>query len=176
MRKSVKSASSAFHKIKDMTSIIVAIAKNNAIGKDNQLLWHISEDLKYFKRITSGHTVIMGRKTFESIGRPLPNRTNIIISRNFPETVGMTVVSSIEEALQRTAGEEEVFIIGGGSIYREAMPKADRLYITHVDTVCEADTFFPDIDLSQWKEVSREDHCKGENFPHPFSFVVYERK
>jgi len=158
-----------------MLSIIVAIAKNNAIGKDNQLLWHISEDLKYFKRITSGHTVIMGWMTFHSIGKPLPKRKNIVIS-DFPETIeGVTVVPSLAAALQEVAGNEEAFVIGGGITYREAMPLAQKLYITHIDAACEADTFFPEIDLQQWQEVSREDHTCGENFPHPFSFVVYER-
>lgn len=158
-----------------MISIIVAIAKNNAIGKNNQLLWHISEDLKYFKRITSGHTVIMGRKTFESIGRPLPNRKNIVISRSVSALQGVTVVPSIEEALQHTLGEEEVFIIGGGTIYKEALPLAEKLYITYVDDFFEADTFFPVIDPLCWQEISRENYTCGEKFPHPFSFVIYQR-
>jgi len=159
-----------------MLSIIVAIAKNNAIGKDNQLLWHISEDLKYFKRITSGHTVIMGWMTFHSIGKPLPNRTNIVIS-DFPETIaGVTVVTSLAAALQHVATDEEAFVIGGGITYREALPLAQKLYITYVDANYEADTFFPEIDLQQWREISREEHACGEKFPHPFSFVVYERK
>jgi len=159
-----------------MLSIIVAIAKNNAIGKDNQLLWHISEDLKYFKRITSGHAIIMGRKTFESIGRPLPDRTNIVISNSLPDTGGVIVVPSMEEALKHAADHSEVFIIGGGQVYHDALSKVDRLYVTYVDAVYEADTFFPEIDLTQWKEVSRENHDKGKDFPYPFSFVVYERK
>lgn len=159
-----------------MISIIVAIARNNAIGKDNQLLWHISEDLKYFKRVTSGHPVIMGRKTFESIGRPLPNRTNIVVSRNLCPTEGIIVVNSLEEAMGRVAGTEEAFVIGGGEIYRAALPLAKKLYVTYVDSEYAADTFFPEIEAAQWRETSRETHEKGEQFPHPFSFTVYERK
>jgi dihydrofolate reductase len=159
-----------------MLSIIVAIAKNNAIGKDNQLLWHISEDLKYFKRITSGHTVIMGWMTFQSIGRPLPNRTNIVISETPEPIEGVIVVSDLAAALQHIATKEEAFVIGGGITYRDALPLAQRLYITEVDATCEADTFFPEINNQQWQEISRENHACGETFSHPFSFVVYERK
>ncbi|MCL2097201.1 MAG: dihydrofolate reductase [Bacteroidales bacterium] len=157
-----------------MLSIIVAIAKNNAIGKDNQLLWHISEDLKYFKRITSGHTVIMGWMTYQSIGRPLPNRRNIVISETPDPIEGTLVVPDLAAALQHVA-DEEAFVIGGGITYRNALPLAQKLYITYVDANYEADTFFPEIDLQQWREISREDHSHGDKFPYPFSFVVYER-
>ena len=159
-----------------MLSIIVAAADNNVIGHNNELIWHISEDLKYFKRVTSEHTVIMGRKTFESIGKPLPNRTNIVISRN-PDFKpdGCIVVSSLNEAIQRTNPQEESFIIGGGSIYHEAIGLASKLYLTKVYHSYEGDTFFPEIG-SEWKEVSREDFERGEKFEHPFSFIVYERK
>lgn len=158
-----------------MLSIIVAVAENNIIGHNNSLIWHISEDLKYFKHITSSHPVIMGRKTFESIGRPLPNRTNIVISRN-PEfnPDGCIVVSSLEEAIATTNPNEENFIIGGGSIYREAMGLADKLYLTKIHNSYEGDTFFPEIN-DDWKEISREDFERGEKFEHPFSFIVYER-
>lgn len=159
-----------------MLSIIVAAAENNVIGRNNALIWHISEDLKYFKRITSGHTVIMGRKTFESIGKPLPNRTNIVISRNIefkPE--GCVVVSSLNEAIAKTNPNEENFIIGGGSIYREAIGLADKLYLTKIQHSYEGDTHFPEIG-DEWKEVLREDFERGEKFEHPFSFIVYERK
>ncbi|MDD2584775.1 MAG: dihydrofolate reductase [Bacteroidales bacterium] len=150
-------------------SIIVATSLNNAIGRNNQLLWHISEDLKYFKKITSGHTVIMGRKTWESIGRPLPNRRNIVISRSqniFLE--GAEVYSSLKDALKaanksegpcgsQKIDSEEVFIIGGGQIYKQALPIADKLYLTIVnETIEDADTFFPEIDLSQWQEIESE--------------------
>ncbi len=159
-----------------MLSIIVAVAENNVIGHNNSLIWHISEDLKYFKRVTSGHTVIMGRKTFESIGKPLPNRTNIVISRNADfKPNGVIVVSSLEEAVAKTNSGEESFIIGGGSIYREAMGLADKLYLTKVHHSYEGDTFFPEIG-DEWKEISREDFERGEKFEYPFSFIVYERK
>ncbi|MDR3235543.1 MAG: dihydrofolate reductase [Prevotellaceae bacterium] len=159
-----------------MINIIVAIAANNAIGKDNRLLWHISEDLKYFRRITLGHTVAMGRKTFESIGKPLPNRRNIVISRTLPPQDGAEVYTSITEALPHIQTGEDVFIIGGGVVYREALPLAQKLYVTQVGKAYEADTFFPEIKTAEWREISREDFPCGEQFPHPFSFVVYERK
>ncbi len=159
-----------------MLSIIVAVARNRAIGKDNQLLWHITEDLKYFKQITSGHTVIMGRKTFESIGKPLPNRRNIIISSSLPAQENVTVARSLADAVALANHEEEVFIIGGGSIYNEALPLAGRLYYTEVHADYDADTFFPEIDKGCWKEVSRQDFPRGATFESPFSFVVYERR
>ena len=159
-----------------MLSIIVAVAENNVIGHNNGLIWHISEDLKYFKRITSGHTVIMGRKTFESIGKPLPNRTNIVISRNAEfKPNGVMVVSSLNEAIAKISSDEESFIIGGGSIYREAMGLADKLYLTKVYHSYDGDTHFPEIG-DEWIEISREDFERGEKFEYPFSFIVYERK
>jgi dihydrofolate reductase len=157
-------------------SIIAAVARNGAIGKNNQLLWHISEDLRYFKQITSGHTVIMGRKTFESIGKPLPNRANIVISRTLaPENNGVSVVPDLNAAIAQCRNEAEVFIIGGGSIYREALPLARRLYLTEVHADCDGDTFFPPLDTHRWKEISRQDFPNGVAFPLPFSFVVYEK-
>lgn len=178
-----------------MISIIVAIASNGAIGRNNQLLWHISEDLRYFKKITGGHTVIMGRKTWESIGRPLPNRRNIVVSRSIDagKLAGAEVYRSIEEAVAATSAninhqpdalctnnqsdEPRIFIIGGGEIYRQSLPLADRLYLTLVHTPIEdADTFFPAIDYTQWREVSRESFPRGEKFEYPFDFVVLERK
>ena len=178
-----------------MISIIVAIASNGAIGRNNQLLWHISEDLRYFKKITGGHTVIMGRKTWESIGRPLPNRRNIVISRSIDagKLAGAEVYRSLEEAVasasannglqpdglcaNNQSGESRIFIIGGGEIYRLALPLADRLYLTLVHTPIEdADTFFPDIDYTLWNEISRESYPRGEKFEHPLDFEVLERK
>ncbi len=163
--------------------IIVAIADNNAIGRDNALLWHISEDLKFFKRTTSGSPVIMGRKTFESIGRPLPKRTNIVISRGFDAPEGVTVVSSLEEAyavaasaIQSTVSPSRCFIMGGGQIYAQAMPDADSLIITHVHTVIEdADTFFPPIDPSEWKAVERSEMFHDDESGFDFEFVTYSR-
>ncbi|MBQ5401485.1 MAG: dihydrofolate reductase [Bacteroidales bacterium] len=135
-----------------MLSIIVAISDNYAIGRGGDMPWHISEDLKYFKRTTVGHTVIMGRRTWESIGcRPLPNRRNIVVSRTMAPVEGVIVVSTIKKAL-RLAGRKEAFVMGGGQLYAAAMPLANRLYITRVHTVIEdADTFFPEIDLQQWQ-------------------------
>lgn len=172
--------------------IIVAIADNNAIGKGNALLWHISEDLKFFKRMTMGCPVIMGRKTFESIGRPLPKRTNIVVSRaGYLAPEGVVVVSSLEEAFaisvsnaQATssiASEAEtspshVFVIGGGQIYAQALQQVDRLVVTHVHTVIEdADTFFPTIDPSVWSVAERSELLTDPETGYSFEFVTYVR-
>ncbi len=144
-----------------MISIIVAIARNGAIGAGNQLIWHIGEDLRRFKRITTGHPVVMGRKTYESIGRPLPGRENIVVSRQCGLCLeGVTVVDSLEQALASyaDADDREVFVIGGGELYAQALPLADRLYVTWVDQTPEADTFFPIIDPAQWRIVWSETH------------------
>ena len=159
-----------------MISIIVAAAENNVIGNNNALIWHISADLKHFRQLTTGHTVIMGRKTYESIGRALPDRRNIVISRNPAfRAEGCMVVSSVDEALQLTDGEEEVFIIGGGTIYREMWDKAERLYITLVHAVIEGDTSIPEIDRTRWKVVSRQDFKAGEKDDYDYSFIDYRR-
>ena len=157
-------------------SIIVATAENQVIGNNNALIWHISADLKRFKKLTTGHTVIMGRKTFESIGRALPNRRNVVISRN-PEfkVEGCEVVKSIEDALQCVENEEEVFIIGGGTIYREMWDRVDRLYITLVHAVVEGDTTIPVVDENKWNAVAREDHQAGEKDDYDYSFIDYQR-
>lgn len=155
-------------------SIIVAISSNRVIGCENRLLWHISEDLKRFKSLTSGHTVIMGRKTYESIGRSLPNRRNIVISRNVDLAYeACEVVSSLEEAMKATSAEDEVFVIGGGEIYRLAMDKASRIYLTIVNKEYEGDTFFPEIDTSKWEKVSEENYSRGEKYEYPYSFCNY---
>ena len=160
-----------------MLSIIVAIAHNGVIGCHNKLLWHITEDMKYFRRVTTGHPVIMGRKTFESIGRPLPGRQNIIITRNRNyEAPGCIVTGSIEEALSNIAPTEEAFVIGGGEIYAQALPLCDKLYITEVDASYQGDTFFPAIDKTQWVLEHEEHFLRGESFEKPFSFLVYNRK
>lgn len=158
-------------------SIIVAAADNLVIGNNNSLIWHLPADLKHFKALTSGHTVVMGRKTFESIGKALPHRRNIVISRctSF-RAEGCEVVASIEEALQWTEQEEEVFIIGGGRIYREFWERADRLYLTWVHTAVEGDTFIPPIDKRVWKEVSRQDCLADEKNEFDYSFVEYHRQ
>lgn len=158
-----------------MISIIVAVAQNGVIGDKNSLLWHISEDMRFFKRTTSGHPVIMGRKTYESLGRPLPNRTNVVISRTLGELEGCTVVRSLEEAIALFPTEEEVFIIGGAQIYALALNVADRFYLTRVGHDYEGDTSFPTWNESEWRLISREAYEQGEKYPHPFAFEIYER-
>jgi dihydrofolate reductase len=158
-------------------SIIVAIAKNGAIGFENKLLYWLPNDLKRFKALTTGHTIIMGRKTFESHPRgALPNRRNIVLTRQDIEFPGAERYSSLEAALEQCRHEEEVFIIGGASVYQEALPLADKLCITHIeDTPSEADAFFPEIDPSVWNETSREVHLTDEKHLYPYQFVDYER-
>ena len=158
-----------------MISIIVAVAQNGVIGDKNALLWHISEDMRFFKRTTSGHPVIMGRKTYESLGRPLPNRTNVVISRTIGEIEGCTVVCSLEEAVAMFSAEEEVFVIGGAQIYALALNVADRLYLTRVGYDYEGDTSFPEWDESKWHLTSCEAYAHGEKYPHPFAFEIYDR-
>lgn len=159
-----------------MISIIVAVAENGVIGGGNTLLWHISEDLQRFKRITQGHPVIMGRKTFDSLGRPLPNRHNVVITRQHGYShEGVTTVSSLEEALAMFSPSEEIFITGGGQIYEQAMPVADKLYLTTVMHDYEGDTRFPEWDRSEWREVFKEYHESGKSFPYPFEYSDWER-
>ena len=160
-------------------NIIVAIADNNAIGKDNELLWHISEDLKFFKRQTLGWPVIMGRKTFESIGRALPGRVNIVISRGFSTGEEVAVAGSLEEAFKiaESTNLEKCFVMGGGQIYAQALESADRLVVTHVHVVIEdADTFFPPIDPQKWTVEGRSELMTDESTGHTFEFVEYVRK
>ena len=158
--------------------IIVAISDNNAIGRNNELLWHISEDLRFFKRTTLGCPVIMGRKTFESIGRALPKRVNIVVSRCFNTAEEVAVAGSLEEAF-RVAQEtnlEKCFVIGGGQIYSQALPLVDRLIVTHVHTVIEdADTFFPAIDPAVWTVEERSELFTDEETGYTFEFVTYIR-
>jgi len=158
-------------------SIIVAASRNNVIGKDNDLIWHLSSDLKRFKELTTGHHIIMGRKTFDSIGKPLPNRTSIIISRQENYSVeGCIVVHSLEEALEKVENDQEAFIIGGGSIYHEALAKADKIYLTRVHHNFEGDTFFPKLNSKEWESVDRKDHMPDEKNPYPYSFIDLERR
>ena len=158
-------------------SIIVAIAQNRAIGFENKLLYWLPNDLKRFKALTTGHTIIMGRRTFESLPKgALPNRRNIVLSRQDIEFPGAERYASLEAALSQCPTEEEVFIIGGASVYREALPMADRLYITHIDDTPEAaDAFFPEIAPSLWKETGRESHPTDEKHLYPYQFVDYQR-
>jgi dihydrofolate reductase len=158
-----------------IVTIVVAIAENYAIGKNNQLLWHMPADLKHFKQITSGHTVIMGRRTYDSVGKPLPNRRNIIITRQDISIPGCEVVKSVDEALELCAGEEEVFIVGGAEIYKLAMDQTDRIYLTIIHHSFDADTVFPEIDYMQWKETAREDHQPDEKHKYSYSFITLDR-
>jgi dihydrofolate reductase len=161
-----------------MITIIAAIANNNALGKDNDLIWHLPADLKRFKKVTSGHHILMGRNTFESIGKPLPNRTSVIITRNndyFKD--GCLVANSIEEAIELSKEDSAIFIIGGAQIYKQAIAQGlvDRLDITIVHHDFEADVFFPEIDMNIWKETSREDLKADEKNKYDYSFVSYKR-
>lgn len=159
-----------------MISIIVAVAHGGVIGGGGDLLWHISEDLRRFKQITSEHTVIMGRKTYDSIGRPLPRRRNIVITRSEEWSAeGCERASSLEQAIVMCEGEQEVFVIGGGEIYRQAMPLADRLYLTRVEKEYSGDTYFPEIRADEWRVVASERHERGEKFEYPFEFIDLER-
>lgn len=157
-------------------NIVVAIASNNAIGKENKLLWHLPNDLKHFKEVTSGRSIIMGRKTFDSIGRPLPKRRNIIITRQSIEIPGCEVVSSLTEAIELCKSEDEVFIGGGAQIYEQALPITQKIYLTIVHQAFEADTFFPQLDPSVWSETAREDHEADDRNPIPYSFITLERR
>jgi dihydrofolate reductase len=160
-----------------MITVIAAVAENNALGKENQLLWHLPDDFKRFKTLTSGHYIIMGRKTFESFPKPLPNRTHVIVSRqsNYqPE--GCIVVNSLEKAIEACPKTEEVFVIGGGEIYRQSIKVADKLDLTKVHFSFEADTYFPEIDFTQWQLVFEEFHPKDERHEYAFTFETFVRK
>ncbi|HEY0846017.1 MAG TPA: dihydrofolate reductase [Noviherbaspirillum sp.] len=155
-------------------TIVVAIDKNGGIGINNALPWHLPEDLAHFKRMTTGHPIIMGRKTFDSIGRPLPNRRNIVITRNPGwRHEGVDVVSSIDEAI-KLVGDTPACIIGGAQIFAEVLPCTDRLIVTEIDHAFECDTFFPRIDPQQWQEVARESHHSESN-GFDYAFVTYEK-
>ena len=159
-----------------MISIIVAVAKNGVIGDKNSLLWHIKEDMRFFRQKTTSHPVIMGRKTYDSLGKPLPNRTNVVISRTLNHIEGCTVVHSLEEAVALFPAEEEIFIIGGAQIYALALEVADHIYLTRVEHDYEGDTSFPEWDESKWQLVDSEAYPCGEKYPYPFAFERYERK
>ncbi|MDP1926358.1 MAG: type 3 dihydrofolate reductase [Thiobacillus sp.] len=161
---------------KPRVSVIAALANNRVIGIENRLPWRLPEDLAHFKALTLNHPILMGRKTFESLGRPLPGRTNIVITRN-PDYCkdGCLVADSIPAALALCADVEEVFFIGGAELYAQAIPLADRLYLTEVDIEAEGDAWFPDYDKSAFREVSRESHTGEKGDALGFDFVVYER-
>ena len=157
-------------------TMIAAVAENNALGMDNKLIWHLSNDLKRFKNLTKGHHVIMGRKTFESMPKALPNRTNVVITRQAEYSAeNAHVVNTLEAALALAQEDDRPFIIGGGEIYRQAMAFCDCIELTRVHEDFEADTFFPEIDTAVWREVWRENHDKDEKHAHAFSFIRYEK-
>ncbi|HEY9052549.1 MAG TPA: type 3 dihydrofolate reductase [Gammaproteobacteria bacterium] len=159
-----------------MISLIAAMDKNRLIGKENGLPWHLPADFKHFKQVTMGKPIIMGRKTFESIGKPLPGRKNIVISRKGFSADGVIVVDSIEQALQEVKNAEEVMIIGGASFYEQMINKAVRMYLTHVDAECEGDAWFPEFDINDWSVVSEEVHKADEKNNYNFTIKVYQRK
>lgn len=157
-------------------ALIVAVATNGVIGKDGRLPWHLSEDLKRFKALTMGHHLVMGRKTWESIGRALPGRTSVVITRRLGyQAAGAIVVRSMTEALQQCVGDPEVFVIGGGEIYREAMPLADRIYLTEVHAEVQGDTSFPSLEPGKWREVSREQVRGSGTETIDYDFVTLEK-
>lgn len=164
-------------------AMIVAMARNRVIGRNNKLPWYLPEDLPHFKRTTMGKPLIMGRKTFESIGRPLPGRVNIVLTRN-PDwsAPGVSAVTDLHKGLQQARaqaeldGVEDIMIIGGGHVYESLLPLTDRLYMTQVHAEIPGDAFFPAIDWDQWQEVSREDFAGSEKNPHDYSLVVYDRR
>ena len=160
-------------------TIIAAVGENNAIGKDNQLIWHLRDDLQHFKKLTSGHCIIMGRKTFESFTKPLPNRTHIVITKqaDFKAPDGVIIVNSLDDALDAAKHDKQPFIIGGGEIYKQALPYADKIELTKVHANFEdADTFFPELDPTQWIEVSNINHKSDANNDYSFSFITYVKK
>ncbi len=162
-----------------MLSIIVAIAKNNVIGKDNKLIWHLPEDLKRFKELTTGKTIIMGRKTFESLGRVLPKRKHIILTKNkdFKYNNEMVeIVTDIKELDKYIKSEEENFVIGGASIYKMFMPYANKMYVTKIDEEFDGDTFFPNIDENEWKVETKEKGITDEKNPYNYEYITYIRK
>ena len=162
---------------KNLITLIAAASENNVIGKDNKLIWHLSDDLKHFKDLTKGHVVIMGRKTFESMPKALPNRTNIVITRKTDYIANdAIVVHSLNQALEKTVDDNQPFIIGGGEIYNIAIKIADRIELTRVHTEIDGDAYFPEINDNIWKEVSREKRLKDEKHNYDFTFIRYDKK
>lgn len=160
-----------------MITIIAVIGKKNELGNKNKLLWDLPDEMQHFRTKTLNTTIVMGRKTFESIGRPLPKRNNIVVTRDKSfKSEGVDIAYSLEEAIALAKQSDlEIFIIGGGELYRQALPLADALEITHVDMTAEADAYFPEINSADWAAVSRETHKKDERHAHSFEFVRYER-
>lgn len=164
-----------------MITLIAATAENNALGKNNDMIWHLPDDFKRFKKLTSGHFIIMGRKTYESLDGPLPNRTHIIITRqeNYAEKVDANcciVVDNIEDAIAKSASEDETFVIGGGEIYKLALPLADKIELTRVHGTFEADAYFPEIDENKWNLVSEDYHPKDEKHNFDFTYQTFMKR
>ena len=160
-----------------MVSLIVAMTENRVIGRDGDMPWRLSADLKRFKRITMGHHMIMGRKTFDSIGRPLPGRTTIVLSRAAKyEDPQIKVARSLDEVFSVAAADDEVFITGGAQIYELALPRVDRIYLTQVHCTLEGDTLFPKVNWKQWRLVDQEEHQADEKNHYDYSFLTYERR
>jgi dihydrofolate reductase len=161
-----------------MLTLIAAASENNALGKDNDLVWHLPDDFKRFKALTSGHYIVMGRKTFESFPKPLPNRTHIIITRqkDYKVPEGCIVVNSLSKAIEISPENEEVFIIGGGEIYKQSIEIADKIELTRVHTTVEADVFFPEIDETIWEVIQSEHHPKDEKHQHNFTYLTFVKR
>jgi len=164
-------------------ALMAALAENGVIGRNNKLPWYLPEDLRYFKRVTMSKPIIMGRKTFESIGRPLPGRLNIVVTHqsDWPCPAGAVRAGSLDEAFNRAVAQadiddvDEVMVIGGGQIYAEALSRVDRLYLTRVHAAVEGDAYFPEVDWHGWREIGREDFSASGNNPYDYSFIVYDR-
>lgn len=157
-------------------SLIAAMARNRVIGKDNHMPWHLPADLRHFKQVTIEKPVIMGRKTYDSIGRPLPGRQNLVISRDANLTIaGVEIFASLESAIRAASDAEEIIVMGGATIYQQALPLANRLYLTFIELVAEGDAFFPEWDLQEWHEISHESHASDDQNPYAYSFTVWER-
>jgi len=156
-------------------SLIVAIAQNRVIGANNALPWHLPEDLKRFRALTTGHHIIMGRKTYDSLNRLLPNRTTVIVTRNQDYKVpGALIAHSLAEAITQATNDDEVFLIGGAELYHDGLKVADKLYLTEIEASFEGDAFFPEINLALWSEIAREKHMSEQGLP--FSYITYQRK
>lgn len=164
-----------------MITLIAAAAENNALGKNNEMIWHLPDDFKRFKKLTSGHFIILGRKTYESLDGPLPNRTHIIITRqeNYAEKVDAAcciVVDSIEDAIAKSASDDEIFVIGGGEIYKLALPLADKVELTRVHGTFEADAYFPEVDENSWNLVNEDYHPKDERHNYDFTYQTFMKR
>jgi dihydrofolate reductase len=163
--------------MKPRVSLIVAMTRNRTIGFNNSLPWHLPADLKHFKALTISHHIVMGRKTYESIGRPLPGRISVVVTRNLKYSVpGVIVVNSIEDAIKSCGDDEEIFVIGGAELYRQAIPLADRIYLTEIDADISGDAHFTELDRTMWQETERLSHAPDEKNIYSYHFVVYDKK